>query len=79
MDGEILEKEMKRLDAVFSPALDKPNAIAKRKLGNLAERLNSKTPHICRMVARREAESPDSDMQVLVNGLKGVFEKWRAA
>ncbi|MDA8001232.1 MAG: ATP-binding protein [Gammaproteobacteria bacterium] len=78
VNGEILEGGIKRLDAAFPSTLSKPGEIAKRKLDNLAEALKYETPQICRVVARRKMESPDSDMQVLVDGLKSIFAEWRA-
>jgi len=75
--ADILQEEIKRLDAIYAPASAAPGEIAKYKLHNLAEKLNRDAPHICRIVAKSEAESNSGDMRILVEELKGILLKWR--
>ena len=76
-EGEMSDR-MRRLDAVYDSASDRPSEIAKAKLRGLGESLGCDVPDLCRIVARSEAERLDSDVQPLVDRLEDVLVKWRA-
>ena len=57
---------------------DRPGATAKTKLHGLAEPLGWTESDIGRVVARLEAARKESDIQPLLEGLKGALLKWRA-
>ena len=73
-----LTERMNRLDAVYDTADDRPGAIAKTKLHGLAEPLGWAEPDIGRVVARLGAARKESDIQPLLDGLKGALLQWRA-
>ena len=73
-----LSERMNRLDAVYDTAADRPGEIAKTKLHGLAEPFGWTEPDIGRLVARLEAARKESDIQPLVDGLKGALLQWRA-
>ena len=75
---EQLLKDLDRLDSVYDWASDTPSAIAKSKLRSLGEGLGVDAPHICRAVARLEAESRESEIQLLLEGLGDALTKWRS-
>ena len=52
--------------------------IARTKLHGLAEPLGRTEPDVGRVVARLEAARKDSDIQPLVDKLKGALLQWRA-
>ena len=72
-----LTERMTRADAVYDTA---PTAgpIAKTKLHGLAEPLGWTESDIGRVVARLEAARKESDIQPLLEGLKGALLQWRA-
>lgn len=72
-----LVERMNRLDAVYDSAADRPGEIAKTKLHHLAEPHGWTPPDIGRAVARLEAGRKESDIQPLLDGLKGVLLQWR--
>ena len=74
--GDLIER-MNRLDAVYDTASDRPGEIAKTKLHELAEPHGWTPPDVGRAVARLEAGRKDSDIQPLLDGLKGVLLQWR--
>ena len=78
IDPADLSERMNRADAVYDTAADRPGAIAKTKLHGLAEPLGWTESDIGRMVARLEAARAESDIQPLVEGLKGALLQWRA-
>ena len=69
---------MDRLNAIYDTASDSPGEIAKSKLHEMADALQSSTPEICRIVARAEAERGDSGIQPLVAGIEDALISWRA-
>jgi len=73
-----LTERMKRADAVYDTAADRPGEIAKTKLHGLAEPLGWAESDIGRVVARLEAARKESDIQPLLEGLKGALLQWRA-
>ena len=75
--GDLAER-MNRLDAIYDTAADRPGQIAKAKLHGLAEPLGWSESDIGRVVARLEATRKASDIQPLVDGLKGALLQWRA-
>ena len=78
IDPADLVERMNRLDAVYDTAADRPGEIAKTKLHGLAEPLGCTEPDIGRVVARLEAARKESDIQPLLDGLKGALLQWRA-
>ena len=75
--GDLAER-MNRLDAIYDTAADRPGQIAKTKLHGLAEPLGWSESDLGRVVARLEATRKESDIQPLVDGLKGALLQWRA-
>ena len=75
--GDLAER-MNRLDAIYDTAADRPGEIAKTKLHDLADPHGWTAPDIGRVVARLEASRKESDIQPLVDGLKGALVQWRA-
>ena len=71
-------RQMSRLNALYDVAVDSPAAIAKAKLYDLSEVVDRPNTEICRMVARREAGRPASDIQPLVEYLDEAFREWRS-
>jgi len=78
IDQTRLATEMNRLDAVYNSASDSPSEIAKSKLHSLADVLHRGVPDICRVVARWEAQRPESEIQTLVEGLEDALHHWRS-
>lgn len=68
---------MHRLDAVYDAASDSPSEIAKNKFRSLSEELRRDATEICRIIARLEANNEESDIQPLVNDLRGILRQWR--
>lgn len=77
-DREGFSNQMSRLDALYDSASDSSAEIAKYKLQGLADDRHRSPSDICRVVARREAERPESDIQPLVESLENVLLRWRA-
>ncbi len=78
IDPADLSERMNRADAVYDTAADRPGEIAKTKLHGLAEPLGWTESDIGRVVARLEAGHKESDIQPLLDGLKGALLQWRA-
>lgn len=76
--SEELSSRMTQLDAVFDSASDQPSQIAKKKLDGLSDPLGWSAPDIFRVIARLEANRPESDVQPLVEGLENALLQWRA-
>ena len=76
-DPADLVERMNRLDAIYDTASDRPGEIAKTKLHDLAEPHGWTPPDIGRAVARLEAGRKESDIQPLLDGLKGALLQWR--
>ena len=68
---------MNQLDAIYDSASDSSSDISKSKFRGLSEKLNRETSEICRIVARLEADKRDSDVQPIVNELRGILRQWR--
>lgn len=77
IDHQDLSTKMRQLDAIYDAASESPSEIAKNKLRSLSEDLNREASEICRIVARLEADNRDSDIQPLVNDLRGIIRQWR--
>jgi hypothetical protein len=77
IDTADLVERMNRLDAVYDTASDRPGEIAKTKLHDLTEPLGWTPPDVGRAVARLEAGRKESDLQPLLDGLKGALLRWR--
>ena len=78
IDPADLSERMNRADAVYDTAADRRGVIAKTKLHGLAEPLGWTESDIGRVVARLEAARKESDIQPLLDGLKGALLQWRA-
>lgn len=74
---EELTTKLHQLDALYDSVSDAPSRIAKTKLRQLAENLGRTEPELARAVARLEAEKRQSDIQPLVQNLKGALLRWR--
>ena len=77
IDPADLVERMNRLDAIYDTASDPPGEIAKTKLHDLAEPHGWTPADIGRAVARLEAGRKESDIQPLLDGLKGALLQWR--
>ena len=77
IDPADLVERMNRLDAIYDTASDRPGETAKTKLHELAEPHGWTPPDIGRAVARLEASRKESDIQPLLDGLKGALLQWR--
>ena len=75
---EDLISRMNYADDVFNSASDTPGEIAKVKLQSLADGFSRDNAEVSRRVARHEATHDQSDVQVLVEGLKTALLAWRA-
>ena len=76
-DPADLVERMSRLDAVYDTASDRPGEIAKTKLRELAEPHGRTPADLGRAVARLGAGRKESDIQPLLEGLKGSLLQWR--
>ena len=72
-----LSELMSQLDALYNSASDSPSEIAKSKFRSLSEHLNRAAPEVCRIVARLEADQRESEIQPLVEELRGILREWR--
>ena len=77
IDSRGLSTTMNQLDAIYDSASDSPSEISKNKFRSLSEELRRDASEICRIVARLEAEQEESDIQPLVNDLRGILRQWR--
>ena len=77
IDSRGLSTTMNQLDAIYDSASDSPSEISKNKFRSLSEKLRRDASEICRIVARLEAEQEESDIQPLVNDLRGILRQWR--
>jgi len=74
---EELTTKLNQLDALYDSASDSLSRIAKTKLRQFAENLGRTEPELARTVGRLEAENRKSDIQPLVENLKGALLRWR--
>ena len=72
-----LSNLMNQLDAAYALASDSPSEIAKNKFQSLSKDLHREASEICRIVARLEADRKESDIQPLVDELRGILRQWR--
>ena len=72
-----LSNLMNQLDAIYSTASDSPSEISKSKFRSLSESLHREATEICRIVARLEADQRESEIQPLVEALRGILREWR--
>jgi predicted ATPase len=77
IERSVLTNTMSRLDAIYNSASDTPSEIAKNKFRSLSEELRRGETEVSRIVARFEADQRDSDIQPLVNDLRGILTQWR--
>ena len=77
IDRRSLSNSMNQVDAVYGSASESPSEIAKNKFRSLSEELRRDASEICRIVARLEADRTESDIQPLVNDLRGILRQWR--
>jgi len=77
IERSVLTNVMSQLDATYDLASEPPSDIAKNKFRSLSDALRRDTTEICRIVARLEANKKDSDIQPLVNDLRGILRQWR--
>ena len=74
--GDLLNL-MNGLDATYALASESPSEIAKSKFRSLSDSLHREPSEICRIVARLEADCQESDIQPLVDELRGILRQWR--
>ena len=74
--GDLLSL-MNSLDATYALASESPSEIAKSKFRSLSDSLHREPSEICRIVARLEADRQESDIQPLVDELRGILRQWR--
>ena len=72
-----LSNLMNKLDAIYDSASDSPSEIAKSKFRSLSDSLHRETSEICRIVGKLEADRKESDIQPLVDELRGILRQWR--
>ena len=72
-----LAERLRKLDSIYDSASDSPSEIAKNKLYELSDTLDQPPPHICRLIAKLEAKSAQSELQPLVEGVHGALMNWR--
>ena len=70
---ELIHKQ----DSIYDSAADSAQEIAKYKLNDLSTALSRDATEVCRIVARKETNRPESDIQPLVNDLKNALQQWR--
>lgn len=78
VDPAELANQLRRLDAVYDTASDRPAEIAKSKLRSLGEVLHRDEAGICRVVAQLESDRPESDLQPFAEALETALMRWRA-
>ena len=74
--GDLLNL-MNSLDATYALASESSSEIAKSKFRSLSDSLCRDPSEICRIVARLEADRQESDIQPLVDQLRGILRQWR--
>ncbi len=72
-----LTNQITRLNAIFKIASDTPSEIAKNKLSVLSEKIGRNTLDICRIVARQETRTPQSQIQPLVEQIETTLQNWQ--
>ena len=77
IERSVLTNIMSQLDSTYNLASEPPSEIMKSKFRTLSEEIRRDTSDICRIVARMEAAQRDSDIQPLVNDLRGILRQWR--
>lgn len=77
LDPADLAARMDQAEAVFENASDRPAAIAKARLAELAGPLHRTPAEVGRLLARLEAARPESDIQPLVESLRETLLRWR--
>ena len=77
IDQQDLISIMNRLDAMYELASESPSEIMKSKFRSLSNTLHREASEICRIVARLEADRPNSDIQPVVDELRGILKHWR--
>ncbi len=77
IDPGDLSNLMNSLDATYALASESSSEIAKNKFRSLSESLRRGASEICRIVARLEANRRESDIQPLVDELRGILRQWR--
>lgn len=73
-----MRARMERLNAIFDPASDSPQNIAKTKMQSLADALERDVAEVCRVVARLETRKSASDIQPLARDLEEALLRWRS-
>ncbi len=69
---------LNRSDAIYDSASYSEAERAKSKIQHLSTQLSLEPPTLCRIVARNEAGRKESEIQLLVEGLKDALERWRS-
>ncbi len=68
---------MNRLDSIYNLASEPPSEVMKSKFRSLSDALRRDASDICRIVARLEADRPDSEIQPILNELREILKLWR--
>lgn len=77
IESRELSDQIQKTDSVFDSASDSESSIFEHKIGNLCRFLKQTVPALCRVVARLDVASEDSELRPLMNGLHDALMKWR--
>ena len=77
INQDAIFRNMETLDSIYDSAASSRSEIAKTKLRSLSDIFGWPHTDVCRMVARVEAASKESDIQPLVEDLEMAFGEWR--
>ncbi|NUQ23521.1 MAG: AAA family ATPase [Saprospiraceae bacterium] len=78
MKADDLSRLLMQSDQIFTSAQDKPANIAKNKFYSICEQNNRTPPELMRLIARSEAENPQSDMKVFMEELEIQVRNWQS-
>lgn len=66
-----------RIGAIYGSVSDRPAAIAKAKLDELAHQLDQTSGQLCRLIARADADSRPSELRPLMEAIHRALLQWR--
>ncbi len=74
---EQLKDLLVRIGAIYDSVSDRPSAIAKAKLDELAHQLDQTSGQLCRLIARADANSRPSELRPLMEAIHRALLQWR--
>ena len=77
LDTEDFRTRMSHAESAYDSASDSPSNISKAKIRTFADGTGRSVAEVCRAVAALEAQSSDSDLRPLVEGLETTLLSWR--